>query len=335
MGDRYHIIITGEDGRSSTFQFSRHKFFLGAALCTVVFVGACILGLTASSLISSSRQLDRKVEKLKTELARKEKAAAIYQAQVAKLERAKEEQLENLRNEYEYKLHTQKAQYDVENTNLQLENVNLINSAISDLNAKSELIESVMDNIGVRIIKAAEESQENSGGPFIPAGEPSFDELAKKVDDYLRIIKYMPLGKPIKGPISSKFGTRNDPLNKKKSIHEGVDIRGSRGEEIRSTADGVVIKAFKNGGYGNYLEIDHGNGYRTVYAHLKKFLVKKGQSIKRGQTIGLVGSTGRSTGPHLHYEILLHKKPVNPDKFMQVADLAHTLPAPGPGNVQK
>ena len=96
MGDRYHIIITGEDGRSSTFQFSRHKFFLGAALCTVVFVGACILGLTASSLISSSRQLDRKVEKLKTELARKEKAAAIYQAQVAKLEQAKEEQLENL-----------------------------------------------------------------------------------------------------------------------------------------------------------------------------------------------------------------------------------------------
>ncbi len=335
MGDRYHIIITGEDGRSSTFQFSRQKFIVSAALCTVVFVGACILGLTASGSMSSNRQLGKKVEKLKTDLARKEKAAAIYQAQITKLEQAKEEQLATLKNDYEFRLHSQKAQYDVENTNLQLENVNLINSAISDLNARSELIESVMDNIGVTIIKSAEESPENSGGPFIPADEPSYDELAKKVDDYLRIIKYMPLGKPIEGPITSKFGTRNDPLNKKKSIHEGVDIRGRRGDKIHSTADGVVIKAFKNGGYGNYVEIDHGNGYRTVYAHMQKFLVKKGQAIKRGQVVGLVGSTGRSTGPHLHYEIHLHRKPVSPDKFMQVADLAHTISAPGPGNVQK
>lgn len=335
MGDRYHIIITGEDGRSSTFQFSRQKFFVGAAFCTVVFLGACILGLNASGSMSSNRQLSQKMAKLETELARKEKAAAIYQAQIFKLEQAKEEQLATLRNDFEFKLHNQKAQYDVENTNLQLENVNLMNNAISDLNARSELIESVMDNIGVTIIEAAEESPENSGGPFIPVGEPSYDDLAKKVDDYLRIIKYMPLGKPLEGRVSSRFGTRNDPLNKKKSIHEGVDIRAKRGEKIHSTADGVVTKAFKNGGYGNYVEIDHGNGYRTVYAHMQKYLVKKGQSIKRGQVIGLVGSTGRSTGPHLHYEIRLHKKPVSPDKFMQVADLAHTIPTPGPGNVQK
>ena len=210
-----------------------------------------------------------------------------------------------------------------------------MNSAISKLSARTEMIESVMDNIGVKIIKSSDQAPENSGGPFIPVKEPSYDDLARRVDDYLRIIKYMPLGKPIEGKVSSSFGTRNDPLNRKKSIHEGVDIRAERGEEIRSTAAGVVIKAFKNGGYGNYVEIDHGNGYQTVYAHMQEYLVKKGQSVKRGQVIGLVGSTGRSTGPHLHYEIRLNKKPVSPAKFMKVADLAQTVPAPGPGNVQK
>ena len=225
--------------------------------------------------------------------------------------------------------------YDVENTNLQLENVELMNSAINDLSVRSDLIESVMDNIGVQIIKSDEKSSENSGGPYIPATGSSYEELVRKVDDYLRIIKYMPLGKPVEGRISSKFGTRVDPLNGKKSIHEGVDILANRGEKIRATADGVVTKAFRNGGYGNYVEIDHCNGYVTAFAHMQKYLVKRGEKVKRGQIIGKVGSSGRSTGPHLHYEILLHKKPVSPDKFMKVADLARAIPAEGPGHVQK
>ena len=335
MGDRLHIIITGENGSSSTFQFSRRKTYLAVTICTAVFLGACVLSLVAGDSLFINKELSQKVDTLASELARTEKAAAIYQAQLAKLEQSRAEQLELLKSEYEFKLHNQKALYDVKNTNLQMESVNLMNSAISELNARSEMIESVMDNIGVKIIQSDTQVPKDSGGPFIPVSEPSYDELAKKVDDYLRIIKYMPLGKPLEGTISSAFGTRNDPLNQKRSIHEGVDIRAKRGDEIRSTAAGVVIQAFKNGGYGNYVEIDHGNGYRTVYAHLQKFLVKKGQSVKRGQVIGLVGTTGRTTGPHLHYEIRLNKKPVSPEKFMKVADLAQPTPVLGPGNVQK
>lgn len=335
MGDRFHIIITGEEGPSSTFQFSRRNVVLTVAACSVLFIGACIVGLTAGASLFSSQELSRKVDRMKVELARTQKAAAIYQAQISNLEESKNSQIEALKKDYEYKLRTQQATYDLENTALQLENVELMNSAINDLSARSNLIESVMDNIGVQIIKAAEQSPENSGGPYIPTSESSYGELVKKVDDYLRTIKYMPLGRPVEGQISSKFGTRVDPMNGKKSIHEGVDIKSKRGEKIRATADGVVKKAFKNGGYGNYVEIDHGNGYVTAFAHMQKHLVRKGDKVKRGQAIGTIGSSGRSTGPHLHYEIRLHKKPVSPDKFMKVADLARALPVGGPGHVQK
>ncbi len=335
MGDRFHIIITGEDGRSSTFQFLRRNVFLTLASCTVIFIGACTIGLTAGASFFSNQNLNQKIDRLTRELARNEKAAAIYRAQIVKLEELKNEQIDTLRKDYEYKLHSQQAKYDLENTTLQLENVELMNSAINDLSVRSELIESVMDDIGIQVGRVAEQSSENSGGPYIPARTSSYDELVKKVDDYLRIIKYMPLGQPVEGRVSSKFGTRLDPLNGKKSIHEGVDIKGRRGDNVRATADGLVTRAFKNGGYGNYVEIDHGNGYTTAFAHMQKYLVKKGDKVKRGQVIGKVGSSGRSTGPHLHYEIRLKKKPVSPNKFMKVADLARAIPVEGPGHVQK
>ncbi len=334
MADRFHIIITGEDGRSSSFQFSRKKTLLTAAACLAVIFSALLVTLSGGGSLFNNRHLDHMVSELQTELSHKEQAATLYEKQIARLEQSKQVQIESLKKEYEYKLNNQKVHYDLENTNLQLENVKLMNSAISDLHARSELIESVMTNIGVEIIKSAPESPENSGGPFIPVAEPSYDDLLKKVDTYLRTIEYMPLGKPVYGAITSKFGQRTDPLNSKQGFHVGVDIRGKHGTKIRATAAGVVVKAFRNGGYGNYVEIDHGNGYRTAYGHMQSYVVKEGESVKRGQIIGLVGSSGRSLGPHLHYEIRLHRSPVNPAKFMQVADLSHTLSTAAHTDVQ-
>ncbi|MEJ2135280.1 MAG: M23 family metallopeptidase [Desulfofustis sp.] len=325
MADRFHIIITGEDGRSSSFQFSRKKTLLTAAACLAVIFSALFVTLSGGGSLFTNRHLNEMVSELQTELSHKEQAATLYEKQIARLEQSKQVQIESLKKEYEYKLNNQKVYYDLENTNLQLENVKLMNSAISDLHARSEMIESVMTNIGVEIIKSAPESPENSGGPFIPVAEPSYDDLLKKVDTYLRTIEYMPLGKPVYGAITSKYGQRTDPLNNKQGFHVGVDIRGKHGTKIRATAAGVVVKAFRNGGYGNYVEIDHGNGYRTAYGHMQSYVVKEGESVTRGQIIGLVGSSGRSLGPHLHYEIRLHRRPVNPAKFMQVADLSHTL----------
>jgi murein DD-endopeptidase MepM/ murein hydrolase activator NlpD len=248
------------------------------------------------------------------------------EALLAELKEKHAEQVTSQQDEYEALLADQKVRFDLETTNLQLENVQLMNTAVSDLYERSELIESVMGTIGVKIKKtAAKQRQKNSGGPFVPDKEISYDGLLQQVDDHLKTIRAIPLGRPVSGKISSRFGKRTDPVNKKKAIHEGVDIKGKRGNRILATASGKVIKAMKNGGYGNYVEIDHGNGYITVYGHMQNYLVKKGERIKQGQVIGQVGSTGRSTGPHLHYEIQLNKKPIDPAKFMKVADISITL----------
>ncbi|MPQ45496.1 peptidoglycan DD-metalloendopeptidase family protein [Marinifilum sp. N1E240] len=127
----------------------------------------------------------------------------------------------------------------------------------------------------------------------------------------------IPSTKPIlaKFRLSSKFGNRFHPTLYRWRFHGGVDMACPKGTEIHIPADGVVVKSGWNGGYGNYIKVKHGNGYETVYGHLSKVSVKKGQKVKKGDVIGKVGSTGRSTGAHLHYEIIKNKKRVNPERF--------------------
>ena len=113
--------------------------------------------------------------------------------------------------------------------------------------------------------------------------------------------------------LTSTFGLRSDPFTKIRRFHQGLDLAGNIGLGIHATGDGKVVQTHQsNAGYGNEIVIDHGFGYKSRYAHLNKILVKKGDTVTRGQLIGKLGSTGRSTGPHLHYEILFNSKPVNP-----------------------
>jgi murein DD-endopeptidase MepM/ murein hydrolase activator NlpD len=114
---------------------------------------------------------------------------------------------------------------------------------------------------------------------------------------------------------SSGFGYRYDPFTKNRKIHEGHDFSAKVGTEVCATANGVVKSSRFFGSFGNYIEIDHGNGYTTTYGHLSKRLVRKGQSIQRGDIIGKVGNTGRSTAPHLHYEIKYNNKKIDPSSF--------------------
>ncbi len=132
-------------------------------------------------------------------------------------------------------------------------------------------------------------------------------------------ISTLPILRPLhaKHYISSGFGVRIDPIKKKWSRHLGIDIPSWHKTKIFSTADGKVIKAGKNGSYGNYIEIDHGNGFKTRYGHLSKILVKRGDIVTIDQKIGLMGSTGRSTATHLHYEIRFDGKAINPYKFFK------------------
>jgi len=202
-------------------------------------------------------------------------------------------------------------------TTLQEEKAELLGSAVADLNNKSRTIESLLDSVGVDMQFLVD--NENSGGPFASPAETGQDELVLPADQYLDAILNVPLGAPVPGLITSKFGRRIDPINGKPAYHKGVDIRGRLGSEVKATANGVVISQNYDRIRGRYLILDHGNGFVTKYAHLKKSLVQEGDTVEKGQVIGLVGSSGRSTGPHLHYEIYYENKIVNPTRFVRIA----------------
>jgi murein DD-endopeptidase MepM/ murein hydrolase activator NlpD len=129
----------------------------------------------------------------------------------------------------------------------------------------------------------------------------------------------VPVRKPLIGEMdtSSGFGVRMDPFLNAPAMHTGLDFRGSHGSPIRATAAGKVTHAGWNGGYGKLVEIDHGNGFATRYGHLSEIDVTVGQSVRIGQTVGRLGSTGRSTGPHLHYETRIDGDAVDPQKFLR------------------
>ena len=164
------------------------------------------------------------------------------------------------------------------------------------------------------------------GGPFIPAefDEDALNAASKRIDGQLQDIsrlrklsKQLPIAVPLKNPSkSSTFGRRIDPFRKRAAFHSGVDFRASTGTSVLATADGQVLRAGRVGGYGNLVELRHAHGLTTRYGHLSKITVKAGQSVKRGDVIGKVGSTGRSTGPHLHYEVRNKGTARNPQPFM-------------------
>ena len=115
--------------------------------------------------------------------------------------------------------------------------------------------------------------------------------------------------------LTSHYGFRMDPFSKKHTLHEGQDFSGKVGSSVFSTADGIIVKSKYFGSFGNYIEIDHQNGYRTSYGHLSKRNVKVGERVYRGQEIGTLGNTGRSTAPHLHYEVKYKRKRIDPANF--------------------
>jgi murein DD-endopeptidase MepM/ murein hydrolase activator NlpD len=130
------------------------------------------------------------------------------------------------------------------------------------------------------------------------------------------LISSTPTVQPVRGVYMSGFGDRQDPFTGGSAIHQGVDIATNRGEPVGASAAGVVEKAEWSGDLGNVVEISHQSGYRTVYGHLERILVRPGQRVKRGEHIGLVGATGRATGPHLHYEVRRGERAVNPLEYI-------------------
>ncbi|WP_462268483.1 peptidoglycan DD-metalloendopeptidase family protein [Desulfobacter sp.] len=143
-----------------------------------------------------------------------------------------------------------------------------------------------------------------------------FNDLIEKLTKKKNLLASSPSIKPVSGIITSPFGYRKSPFTGRRTFHSGLDISNRRGTKIVSTAVGKVVFAGRKTGYGNVVIIDHGYGKATKYAHLSDILVHKNQQVKRGEVIATLGNTGRSTGPHLHYEVLVNGTPVNPSKYI-------------------
>ena len=141
----------------------------------------------------------------------------------------------------------------------------------------------------------------------------SYESIYDKVKKDINRISKIPSIRPVKGGyLNSSFGYRKDPIDNVMRFHQGQDITVKSGTPIHSPADGIVKRAYYAGGFGNHIKLDHGNGYTTLFAHLSKIKVKHGQKVNRGEIIGLTGNTGRSTAPHLHYEIHHYGESKNP-----------------------
>jgi murein DD-endopeptidase MepM/ murein hydrolase activator NlpD len=194
---------------------------------------------------------------------------------------------------------------------------------------KAKRMHSVLAELGLDKSKVAAAGG-GIGGPFIPVlrspteGGSFESQLSRikatraQVERLTRTLAALPVRKPLPDlDISSGFGVRTDPFTRSAAMHTGIDLHGELGEPVRVTANGTVKSAGWSGGYGKVVDVDHGNGFVTRYGHLSEIDVKVGQAVRAGQVIGRVGSTGRSTGTHLHYETRVAGQAVDPEKFLR------------------
>ena len=207
-----------------------------------------------------------------------------------------------------------------------------LNSLEENYDSRMRRMRGVFSDLGLNLadMETTAPAQAGIGGPFVPA-KPARDAGAferqlyrinltrSQIDRLNRTLAVVPYRKPVIGQVefSSGFGVRSDPFLGRPAMHTGLDFRASTGDPVRATAYGKVVAAGWQGGYGRMVEIDHGNTLSTRYGHLSEINVKVGDIIRIGQVIGAVGSTGRSTGPHLHYETRIDGDAVDPQKFLR------------------
>jgi len=206
-----------------------------------------------------------------------------------------------------------------------------LNALEESYDIKARRMRNILADLGLDLGKIAPPLPARaSGGPFVPLntlnGVSAFDrqlfrikQARGQLDRLTRTLSTVPIRKPMSGEMESTsgFGMRTDPFIRAPAMHTGLDFRAETGEPARATAAGTVTIAGWNGGYGKMVEIDHGNGFATRYAHLSAVDVEVGQNVRIGQVVGRVGSTGRSTGPHLHYETRIDGDAVDPQRFLR------------------
>jgi murein DD-endopeptidase MepM/ murein hydrolase activator NlpD len=288
---RFYILFVsrGDDGQLSKVHIPAHYLY-------VFLVGAVIVGLSLTGIASSYLRMVLKVSRYNQ--LRTEK--------------------EDLRNRYS------RLEQVAQEKDIQVASLGSLAGEVSSLyGLKSDpnLVTASSENVGdAQVVSSLDQLYALKTSALTGATMTGLSlGLIRNVTtaDWLRANSAPNLW-PVEGPVTGSFGERIDPFNGEGAFHSGIDIGSNDGQPVVAPADGVVVFADFMGGYGRAIMIDHGHGITTRYGHLGNFAVTAGQHVHRGDTIGFVGESGRSTGPHLHYEVRINDTPVNPHKYLRL-----------------
>jgi murein DD-endopeptidase MepM/ murein hydrolase activator NlpD len=212
---------------------------------------------------------------------------------------------------------------------LAYEQVAYVEHVAGKVGERAGRISAILKKLGHAVPPAGTGEADGVGGPFVPLAANADPETFRsnvqvitaeleRLAEVRNLASQLPLAKPVpNAAITSRFGTRLDPFLRRPALHTGVDFRAPKGYPVRSTAAGTVATAEYNGGYGKMVEIDHGNGVTTRFGHLSRISVKAGDRVAKGAIVGRAGSTGRSTGPHLHYEVRINGESIDPMRYIR------------------
>ena len=263
-------------------------------------------------------------------------SAYVYNLSIKIATQRSEEKIETLKLDLDFVSYQRSLQ-------LYIQQIGEMNARLTDLDNQTERLQGILKKqiVGKQKLPKLpkkEKEFENQGGPFINnnlteqdvqiALQTLMNRMQKREDIFNETESILLKQSVIKDTLpdlypvsvgyrSSSYGWRIDPMLGVRSFHEGLDFSAAEGDDIKATASGIVIAAGKAPDYGNYVKIKHGGGIETRYAHASKLLVKKGDLVNKDQVIALVGNTGRSTGPHLHYEIRLNGRSLDPRKYLK------------------
>jgi len=303
MRKKISLVILSNSG-ASVKQFTISKtFFKGFVVFCLVAVGILSYDyyhLKVSSALSSNNAVQ--LSSQQDEIIRQRQQIQEFAGEISDLKN----KLVGLNN-FEKKI---RIIANIENTNDQDNLFGIGGSIPEDLDAKIPLTQkhnSLLREMHEQVDQLQMASSNQSQG---------FETLFKHLQDQQSLLASTPAIRPCKGWKTSNFGYRISPFTGRREFHKGFDIANRKGTPIVATADGVISFSGKKGLLGNALYIDHGHGMVTRYGHLDKILVKRGKSVKRGDKIATMGNTGRSTGPHVHYEIHMNGIPVNPEQYI-------------------
>jgi len=283
------LILLRKRKRSLSFKLTRAKLTL-LGLAGGLLLTASLGGLLSVHLYARSQEELTALKKEKEKLEETLSLLVVRKKELLELLARKERELLKLAQEKEREERRAKE----------------LEESLQELEEKIYAIDRLLKKKGIKSLP------DSVGG----AGSPEL--LKEEAEKVIKTLSSVPLGLPVEGTLTSRYGYRRDPFTGRKSFHRGVDIKAPYGTPVRTPADGVVIFAGRKLGFGKVVVIRHAYGYETLYAHLSAVKVKKGQKVKAGEVIGLVGTSGRATGPHLHYEIKRWGRDLNPLELMLV-----------------